>query len=309
VLVTNKVLLDRAKAGSYAVGAFNINDLEFVQAISSAAAELDSPAILAVSQGAIKYAGFENLVSMVRTVSENMKIEISLHLDHGQDMGIIEKCISGGFTSVMIDGSHLPFEENIAVTREVVEKAKSGGISVEGELGRLAGIEDNVSVAEQDAMFTDPGEAAEFVEKTGVDSLAVAVGTSHGAYKFKGEAKLAMDRLSEIASIVPVPIVLHGASGVNPEHVAVANEFGAKIGAAKGVPDEAISEAVRRGAAKVNIDTDMRIAFTAYIRKSFAEKPENIDPRKYLGAGRDAVCEVVKAKMRLFGSVGRAFKG
>jgi len=309
VLVTNKVLLDRARAGSYAVGAFNINDLEFVQAITSAAEELGSPAILAVSQGAIKYAGFENLVSMVRTVSDNMNIEISLHLDHGQDMSVIEQCIYGGFTSVMIDGSHLPFEENISVTREVVDKARPEGISVEGELGRLAGIEDNVSVAEQDAMFTDPGEAAEFVEKTGVDSLAVAVGTSHGAYKFKGEAKLAMDRLSEIASVVPVPIVLHGASGVNQEHVAVANEFGAKIGAAKGVPDEAISEAVKRGAAKVNIDTDMRIAFTAYIRKSFAEKPENIDPRKYLGAGRDAVREVVKAKMRLFGSVGRAFGG
>ena len=307
MLVTNKVLLDRAKAGSYAVGAFNINNLEFVQAITSAAAELGSPAILAVSQGAIKYAGFENIVSMVRTVSDNLNIEISLHLDHGQDMEIIERCINGGFTSVMIDGSNLPFEENIAVTREVVEKARPAGVSVEGELGRLAGIEDNVSVSEQDAIFTNSGEAAEFVEKTGVDSLAVAVGTSHGAYKFKGEAKLAMDRLSEIASIVPVPLVLHGASGVNQEHVAIANEFGAKIGAAKGVPDEAISEAVRRGAAKVNIDTDMRIAFTAYTRKSFAEKPENIDPRKYLGAARDAAFEVVKAKMKLFGSVGKAF--
>jgi fructose-bisphosphate aldolase class II len=307
MLVTNKVLLDRAKAGSYAVGAFNINNLEFVQAITSAAEELRSPAILAVSEGAIKYAGFENLVSMVRTVSENLEIEVSLHLDHGKDMAVIEKCITGGFTSVMIDGSHLPFEENIAVTREVVEKAKPGGLSVEGELGRLAGIEDNVSVSEQDAIFTDPDEAAQFVEKTGVDSLAVAVGTSHGAYKFKGEAKLAMDRLSEIAAVVPVPLVLHGASGVNQEHVAVANEFGAGIGAAKGVPDDAISEAVRRGAAKVNIDTDMRIAFTAFVRKAFAEKPENIDPRKYLGAGRAAVLEVVKYKMNLFGSAGKAF--
>jgi fructose-bisphosphate aldolase class II len=309
VLVTNKVLLDRAKAGAYAVGAFNINDLEFVQAITSAAEELKSPAILAVSEGAIKYAGFENLVSMVRTVSENMDIEVSLHLDHGKDMGVIEKCISGGFTSVMIDGSHLPFEENIAITREVVEKAKPGGISVEGELGRLAGIEDNVSVDEQDAIFTDPGEAAEFVEKTGVDSLAVAIGTSHGAYKFKGEAKLAMDRLREIAALVPIPLVLHGASGVNQDHVALANEFGAQIGAAKGVPSDAISEAVKLGVAKVNIDTDMRIAFTAYVRKLFAEKPDNIDPRKYLGAGREAVYEVVKTKMNLFGSVGKAVTG
>jgi len=307
LLVTNKVLLDRAKAGSYAVGAFNINNLEFVQAITSAALELNSPAILAVSQGAIKYAGFENLVSMVRTISDNMNVEISLHLDHGQDMEIIERCINEGFTSVMIDGSHLPFEENIAVTREVVEKARPAGVSVEGELGRLAGIEDNISVSEKAAIFTDPGEAAEFAGKTGVDSLAVAVGTSHGAYKFKGDAELAMDRLSEIASVVPVPLVLHGASGVNQEHVAIANEFGAKIGAAKGVPNEAISEAIRRGAAKVNIDTDMRIAFTAFVRKSFAEKPENIDPRKYLGAARDAAFEVVTAKMKLFGSVGRAF--
>jgi fructose-bisphosphate aldolase class II len=224
-------------------------------------------------------------------------------------MEVIEQCIGGGFTSVMIDGSHLPYEENIAVTREVVEKARPAGISVEGELGRLAGIEDNVSVSEQEAIFTDPEEAAEFAEKTGVDALAVAVGTSHGAYKFKGEARLALDRLSEIAAVVSVPLVLHGASGVNQEHVALANEFGASIGKAKGVPDEAVTEAVRRGVAKVNIDTDMRIAFTAYVRRSFAEKPDNIDPRKYLGAGRDAVEEVVKAKMKLFGSVGKAFGG
>ena len=302
MLVTNKELLDAAKKGKYAVGAFNINNMEFIQAIAEAAGELNSPVILAVSEGAIKYAGFENLVSMVRIAAERENARFSLHLDHGKDMDVIERCIENGFTSVMIDGSPLPFEENIAVTREVVKKAASHGVSVEGELGKLAGVEDNVSVSEQDAKFTDPDEAVQFVERTGVDSLAVAVGTSHGAYKFKGEPRLGMDRLSEIASKVSIPLVLHGASGVNREHVEIANSFGAGIGDARGVPDDAIKEAVRRGISKVNIDTDMRIAFTAFIRKKFSEDPKGFDPRKYLGAGRDAIIGVVKAKIRLFGS-------
>lgn len=307
MLVTNRELLDAARDGAYAVGAFNINNLEFLQAIASAAEELNSPAIIAVSEGAMKYAGFENLVSMTRTVAETKKVRISLHLDHGKDMDVIERCIEEGFTSVMIDGSHLPFEENVEVTARVVEMASKNGVSVEGELGRLAGIEDNVSVEEQDARFTDPDEAARFVSGTGVDALAVAVGTSHGAYKFKGEAKLAMGRLREIASKVDIPLVLHGASGVDQEHVRIANEFGAEISNARGVPDEAISEAVRTGICKINIDTDMRIAFTAFTRRHFAENRANIDPRKYLGAGRAAVGEVVRTKMRLFGSEGKAF--
>jgi fructose-bisphosphate aldolase class II len=306
VLVTNKELLDAARTGSYAVGAFNINNLEFVQAITEAAEEQKSPAIIAVSEGAIKYAGFRNLVTLVQGAAEERDISISLHLDHGKDIKIIDMCIEGGFTSVMIDGSHLPFEENVAVTAEVAGRAHAAGLAVEGELGRLAGIEDNVSVEEQDAMFTDPEEAARFVQRTGVDALAVAVGTSHGAYKFKGEAKLAMGRLSEIASKVEIPLVLHGASGVNQEHVAIANEFGARIGAAKGVPDDAVTEAIGHGICKVNIDTDMRIAFTAFTRRYFAENPDNIDPRKYLGAARAAVKEVVKRKMKLFGSSGRS---
>jgi fructose-bisphosphate aldolase class II len=306
VLVTNKALLDAAKQGGYAVGAFNINNMEFIQAILSSAAELRSPVIIAVSEGAIKYAGFDTLVSLVRVEAEGKNIPISLHLDHGKDMGVIERCISGGFTSVMIDGSHLPFDENVAVTKEVVDKAGPAGVSVEGELGRLAGVEDNVSVSEQDSLFTDPDEAKMFVERTGIDSLAIAVGTSHGAYKFKGEPRLAFDRISTIASLVDVPLVLHGASGVNQEHVELANSFGAEIAGARGVPDEAITEAIKLGISKVNIDTDMRIAFTAYLRRSLGENKKNIDPRKYLGAAREAVGEVVRPKMRLFGSEGKA---
>ncbi len=306
MLVTNKALLDAARQGGYAVGAFNINNMEFIQAILSSAAESRSPVIIAVSEGALKYAGFDTLVSMVRVEAEGKNIPVSLHLDHGKDMDVIERCISGGFTSVMIDGSHLSFDENIAVTKEVVDRAGPAGVSVEGELGRLAGIEDNVSVSEQDALFTDPDEAKIFVERTGIDSLAIAVGTSHGAYKFKGEARLAFDRISAIASLVDVPLVLHGASGVNQEHVKLANSFGAEIAGARGVPDEAITEAVKLGISKVNIDTDMRIAFTAYLRKSLDEKKENIDPRKYLGAAREAVGEVVRSKMKLFRSEGKA---
>ncbi|MGD1049091.1 MAG: class II fructose-1,6-bisphosphate aldolase [Candidatus Krumholzibacteriaceae bacterium] len=306
MLVTNKELMSAARKGKYAVGAFNINNMEFLQAITGAAEELGSPAIIALSEGAIKYAGFRNIVSMVRLTAEEKKVPISLHLDHGKDMDVIVKCIEGGFTSVMIDGSALPFEENIAVTRAVVEKARPKGVSVEGELGKLAGIEDNVSVAERDAMLTDPAQAAEFVKRTGVDALAIAVGTSHGAYKFKGEANLALDRISEIASRVSTLLVLHGASGVKQENVDLANKFGAAIKGAKGVPDAAIIEAIRRGITKVNIDTDMRIAFTAYVRKALAEKPEEIDPRKVLGPGRDAIAAVVREKVKLFGSEGKA---
>ena len=306
MLATNKELMAAARQGKYAVGAFNINNLEFLQAITGAAEELGSPAIIALSEGAIKYAGFRNIVSMVRLMAEEKKVPISLHLDHGKDMDVIAKCIEGGFTSVMIDGSGLPFEENIAVTAKVVEMARPKGVSVEGELGKLAGIEDNVSVAERDAMLTDPAQAEEFVKRTGVDALAIAVGTSHGAFKFKGEANLALDRISEIASRVNALLVLHGASGVKQENVDLANKFGAAIKGAKGVPDAAIVEAIRRGISKVNIDTDMRIAFTAYVRKALSEKPEEIDPRKVLGPGREAIAAVVREKIKLFGSAGKA---
>ena len=306
MLVTNKELLRAARQGKYAVGAFNINNMEFLQAITGAAEELASPAIIALSEGAIKYAGFRNIVEMVTLAAKERTVPISLHLDHGKDMDLIARCIEEGFTSVMIDGSALPFEENVAVTAAIVQKARSKGVSVEGELGKLAGIEDNVSVAEREAILTDPAQAAEFVKRTGVDALAIAVGTSHGAYKFKGEARLAIDRISEIAARVPTLLVLHGASGVKQENVDIANKYGAAIKGAKGVPDDAIVEAIRRGISKVNIDTDMRIAFTAYVRKALAEKPEEIDPRKVLGPGRDAIAAVVREKMKLFGSAGKA---
>jgi fructose-bisphosphate aldolase class II len=306
MLATNKELMAAARKGKYAVGAFNINNMEWLQAVTGAAEELESPAIIALSEGAIRYAGFRNIVSMVRLAAEERKVPISLHLDHGKDMDIIVKCIEEGFTSVMIDGSALPFEENIAVTAKVVEKARPKGVSVEGELGKLAGIEDNVSIAERDAMFTNPAEAEEFVKRTGVDALAIAVGTSHGAYKFKGEAHLALDRISEIASRVKALLVLHGASGVKQENVDLANKFGAAIRGAKGVPDAAIVEAIRLGICKVNIDTDIRIAFNAYVRKALSEKPEEIDPRKVLGPGRDAIAVVVREKIKLFGSEGKA---
>jgi len=306
VLITNKELLKAAREGRYAVGAFNINNMEFLQAITGAAEELASPVIIAISEGAIKYAGFRSIVRMVRFAADEKKVPISLHLDHGKDMALIERCIEGGFTSVMIDGSALPFEENVAVTKMVVEKAKLKGVSVEGELGKLAGIEDNVSVAEREAALTDPTQAEEFVARTGIDALAIAVGTSHGAYKFKGEPVLALDRISEIAARMRTLLVLHGASGVKQENVEIANKFGAKLKGTKGVPDAAIVEAIRRGISKVNIDTDMRIAFTAYVRKAMAEHPEEIDPRKILGPGRDAIVQVVKEKLKLFGSEGKA---
>jgi len=306
VLATNKELMAAARKGTYAVGAFNINNMEWLQAVTGAAEELGSPAIIALSEGAIKYAGFRNIVSMARLAAEEKKVPISLHLDHGKDRELIARCIEGGFTSVMIDGSALPFDENVAVTAEVVEKARPKGVSVEGELGKLAGIEDNVSIAERDAMLTDPAQAEEFVKRTGVDALAIAVGTSHGAYKFKGDATLALDRISEIASRVNALLVLHGASGVKRENVDLANKFGAAIKGAKGVPDAAIVEAIRRGICKVNIDTDMRIAFAAYVRKAMAEKPEELDPRKVLGPGRDAIAAVVREKIELFGSAGKA---
>lgn len=306
MLATNRVLQEAARKGGYAVGAFNINNMEFLQAIAGAAGELASPAIIAISEGAIKYAGFRTIVRLVHLAAEDCPSPLSLHLDHGKDMEVIARCIEGGFTSVMIDGSALPFEENVAVTARVVEMARARGVSVEGELGKLAGIEDNVSVAERDAALTDPSQAEEFVRRTGVDALAIAVGTSHGAYKFKGEPKLALERVGEIAGRVDALLVLHGASGVKQANVDLANSHGAAIKGARGVPDEAIAEAIRRGITKVNIDTDMRIAFTAYVRKALAEKPEEIDPRKILGPGRDAIREVVREKMRLFRSEGKA---
>jgi fructose-bisphosphate aldolase class II len=306
VMQTNRELLHRAKQEGYAIGAFNINNMEILQAIVSAAEAEKSPVIIAVSEGAIQYAGLRYIVSMVRAASEEASIPLSLHLDHGKDLEVIRSVIEGGFTSVMIDGSHLDFMENISVTKKVVEMAKEKGISVEGELGRLKGIEDKVAVSEREAFLTDPSEAEEFVEKTGVDALAVAIGTSHGAYKFKGEPRLDFARLEAIAKRVKVPLVLHGASGVPPQVLEKAERFGAKLPGAKGIPDEAIQKAIALGICKINIDTDLRLSFIGAIREVLMTKPEEFDPRKILGPGREAIKQTVRAKMRLFGSSGKA---
>ncbi len=305
-LLDNNELMVPARQGGYAVGAFNTSNLEITAAIFEAAAELNSPVIIATSQSAIKYAGYKNLHDLVRNFSDETGVPASLHLDHGTDLDVIRGCIDNGWTSVMIDGSHLPFAENIEETRAVVELAHPMGISVEAELGRLMGVEDEIAVDERDAAMTDPNQAAEFVESSGCDSLAIAIGTSHGAYKFKGDAKLAIDRLEKIAELVSVPLVLHGASAVPPEVLDLARKYGAELPGAKGVPPESIREAIPFGIAKVNIDTDLRLAFTGYARQILAENPEVFDPRKILGATREGMKELVKSKIELFGSAGKA---
>ncbi len=295
-----------ANEKKYAIGQFNVNNLEFIQAALDAAEELKSPIILAASTGAIKYAGFEYLVSIVRTGAARMTAPVALHLDHGATIEDAVKCIEGGFTSVMIDASHFPLEENIRITKEVVKLAHPKNIAVEAELGRLGGIEDNISVSEKEAILTDPVQAERFVRETGCDALAVAVGTSHGAYKFKGEARLAFDRIDDIKKRVKIPLVLHGASGVGRDLLEKAEKFGAKLPGAKGVPDEAYTQAISLGINKINIDTDLRLAWVGAVREVLAVKPEEFDPRKVLGPARDAVKKVVMAKMKLFGSAGKA---
>ncbi|HJX59708.1 MAG TPA: class II fructose-1,6-bisphosphate aldolase [Thermodesulfobacteriota bacterium] len=305
-LTTNKELLTLARKGGYAVGAFNINNLEILQAIVSAGEAERSPAIIAVSEGAIQYAGMPYLISMVRTAAAQTSTPISLHLDHGKDLEVIRSCIDNGFTSVMIDGSEFEFEKNIEVTKKVVEMAKRKGVSVEAELGRLKGIEEKISVSEKEAFLTDPQAAEDFFKRTGVDALAIAIGTSHGAYKFKGEAKLDFERLKEIARKVSIPLVLHGASGVPSAVLERAERFGAKLPGAKGIPDEAIQKAISVGISKINIDTDLRLSFVGALREILTTKPDEFDPRKILGPGREAIKQTVQSKMKLFRSSGKA---
>jgi fructose-bisphosphate aldolase class II len=262
--------------------------------------------IIATSTSAIEYCGIAVLSSVVRQMATQAKIPVSLHLDHGTDFNLIVNCLRNGWTSIMIDGSHAPLEGNIAVTREIVKMSHAVGVSVEAELGRLGGIEDNISVDERDARLTDPDEAERFVKETDCDTLAIAIGTSHGAYKFKGEAKLAFDRLEEIGKRIDIPLVLHGASSVIPEIIDKANKYGANLGAAKGVPVEDITKAIALGITKVNIDTDLRLAFTAGVREILVQKPELFDPRKIIGAGRKAIKEVVTSKIALLGCAGKA---
>jgi fructose-bisphosphate aldolase class II len=298
-LVTSKEMLEKALNKDYAIGAFNVNNMEIIQGIVAGAQQEQASIILQVSAGARKYANPIYLVHLVQAAIEETGIDICLHLDHGADFDICKKCVDDGFTSVMIDGSKYPFEENIRITREVVEYAHDHGVVVEAELGKLAGIEDDVNVAARDASFTVPEEAAEFVSKTGVDSLAIAIGTSHGAYKFKGTPYLDFERLKKIHNLIPeTPLVLHGASTVIPEFVEKCNKYGGQIPGAQGVPEEMIREAVKWGVCKVNIDTDLRLAMTAEIRKHFAEHPADFDPRQYLGPAREAIKEMVAHKIR-----------
>ena len=311
-LVSTKELEIAALKGKYAVGAYNVNNMELLQAIVEAGNELKAPLILQVSAGARKYANQAYLIKLVEAALNSSDIPIALHLDHGEDFEVCKSCIDGGFSSVMIDGSKHSFEENIKLTKQVVEYAHERGISVEAELGKLAGVEDNISVSEKDAIYTNAGEAAEFIERTGCDSLAVAIGTSHGAYKFKGEAKLDFERLAEIQAACdkvfgsPYPLVLHGSSSVPAYLVKICNDFGADIPGAKGVPEEMFSQATKLGVAKINVDTDLRLAFTGAIRKYFAENPSHFDPRQYLGPARAAVKELVKGKIQVFGTNGKA---
>lgn len=305
-LVPSKSVLDAANEGRYAIGAFNVNNLEFAKAVVGAAVEERSPIIVQVSESAIAYAGMKQITEIVAGLADQADVPVALHLDHGRDWATIVQCIANGFTSVMIDGSHLPFDENAAITRKVVDVAHAAGVSVEAELGKLAGIEDYVVVDERDAFLTDPDEALVFVEKTGVDALAVAIGTSHGPRKFKGEPVLAIDLVSKIKEKVGIPLVLHGASGVPAEIMESGERYGAAWGGSKGVPDSSIVDAISRGINKVNIDTDMRLAFIASVRETLWTRPETTDPRDLLKPAMARVKSVAAGKMRLFGSAGRA---
>lgn len=312
-LVGTEEMFKKALAGKYAIGAYNVNNMELLQAIAEAAEETRSPIILQVSAGARKYANQTYLVKLVEAALATTTIPIALHLDHGADFEICKACIDGGFSSVMIDGSRFPLEENIAVTKQVVEYAHARGVSVEAELGKLAGVEDDVKVHSKDATYTDPEDAVKFVKETGCDSLAIAIGTSHGAYKFKGEAKLDFERLATIkkaladAGFPDYPIVLHGSSSVPKDLVAKCNKYGGDLPDAQGVPEDMLAFASKNGVAKINIDTDLRLAMTGTIREFFAQEPSKFDPREYLGPARTAVKELVKHKMvDVLGTAGHA---
>jgi len=305
-LVGPKSMFERAYKEGYAVGAFNVNNMEIVQGIMQAGAAEKAPLILQVSAGARKYAGQPYLMKLVEAALQESDLPVVVHLDHGPDAELCKACIDGGFTSVMIDGSHLPFEENIAVTKKVVEYAHSKGVWVEAELGKLAGVEEHVSSTH--SVYTDPDQAVEFVRRSGCDSLAIAIGTSHGAYKFKGDAQLDFPRLEKISQMLPgFPLVLHGASSVPQEFVDMCNKYGGKVGGAKGVPEDILRKAAGLGICKINVDTDIRLALTACIRKHFTEFPEDFDPRAYLKPAREAVKLMVQRKIRdVMGCSGKA---
>ena len=297
-LVTTKEMFQKAYHGGYAIGAFNVNNMEIVQGITEAAKEVNAPLILQVSKGARAYANHTYLIKLVEAAIIETGLPICLHLDHGDSFDICKSCIDGGFTSVMIDASSKPFEENIELTRKVVEYAHDHGVVVEAELGALAGIEDDVQVSAEESHYTRPEEVEEFVSKTGCDSLAIAIGTSHGAYKFKGEPKLRFDILEEVGRRLPgFPIVLHGASSVIPEYVEMINQYGGKMPGAQGVPEDMLRKAASMAVCKINIDSDLRLAFTGLVRKHFAEHPDHFDPRQYLTDARNGIREMVRHKI------------
>ena len=307
-LVNTRDMFKRAYEGGYVIGAFNVNNMEIIQGIMEGATAEKAPVILQVSAGARKYANHTYLMKLIEAAVETSGLPIAVHLDHGPDFETCKSCIDGGFTSVMVDGSHLSFEENIALTRRVVEYAHDRNITVEAELGRLAGVEDDIKVSHEDSSYTRPEDVEEFVTKTGCDSLAIAIGTSHGAFKFKGEPKLRFDILEDVSRRLPgFPIVLHGASSVIPEYVAMINQYGGKMDGAQGVPETMLRQAAGMAVCKINIDSDLRLAFTGVIRKHFAEHPDHFDPRQYLAEARSALAGMVRHKIvNVLGCNGKA---
>ena len=307
-LVNTRDMFKRAYEGGYAIGAFNVNNMEIIQGIMEGATAEKAPVILQVSAGARKYANHTYLMKLIEAAVETSGLPIAVHLDHGPDFETCKSCIDGGFTSVMVDGSHLSFEENIALTRRVVEYAHDRNITVEAELGRLAGVEDDIKVSHEDSSYTRPEDVEEFVTKTGCDSLAIAIGTSHGAFKFKGEPKLRFDILEDVSRRLPgFPIVLHGASSVIPEYVAMINQYGGKMDGAQGVPETMLRQAASMAVCKINIDSDLRLAFTGVIRKHLGEHPDHFDPRQYLAEARSALAGMVRHKIvNVLGCNGKA---
>jgi fructose-bisphosphate aldolase class II len=309
-LVTTKEMFEKAYKGGYAIGAFNVNNMEIIQGIVQAGQKLNAPLILQVSAGARKYANHTYLTKLVEAAVIETGLPIALHLDHGPDFETCKSCIDGGFTSVMIDGSHFPYEENVELTKKVVDYAHAHGVTVEGELGQLSGIEDDVNVSDEDASYTKPEQVEDFVTRTGVDSLAIAIGTSHGAFKFKPGQKpqLRFDILEEVSRRLPsFPIVLHGASSVVPEFVKQINEFGGALDDAIGIPEEMLREAAKMAVCKINIDSDLRLAMTAAVRKYLAENPKHFDPRQYLAPARTAIEAMVMHKIEtVLGCAGKA---
>lgn len=307
-LVSSKEMLQKAYAGKYAIGAFNVNNMELIQGIMDAAKKENAPLILQVSNGARKYASPIYLRKLVEAAVEDSGLPVCLHLDHGDSYELCVAAIKDGFTSVMIDASHHSFNENVKITSEVVKYAHDRGVTVEAELGRLEGVEDDVNVSAAESSYTDPSQVQEFVQRTGVDSLAIAIGTSHGAFKFKGEAKLRFDILEEVEKLLPnFPIVLHGASSVVPRFVSMINENGGAIVGAKGVPEDMLRKAASMAVCKINIDSDLRLAFTAAVRESLAHNPAHFDPRQYLKPARELVSEIVRHKIiNVLGCSGKA---